>query len=86
MTDILDTYTFDIDCIDLSYKRLTKLPDLTRFTKLKTLKCSYTNLKELDNLPNTLTTLCCNGNKLTRLSNLPNTLTYLDCERNQLTK
>ena len=33
MADILDTYTFDTELIDLSNKGLTKLPDLTR--------CSY---------------------------------------------
>ena len=66
MADILDTYTFDIDTelIDLSDKRLTKLPDLTRFTKLKTLICSYNALKELNNLPNTLIRLNCGRNNL----------------------
>ena len=28
MDEILDTYTFDIDSIDLSNRRLSKLPDL----------------------------------------------------------
>ena len=86
MADILDTYTFDIDTIGLSNKGLTKLPDLTRFTKLKTLICSYNSLKELNNLPNTLTTLHCHDNQLTKLSNLPNTLTELYCHDNKLTE
>ena len=79
MADILDTYTFDTELIDLSDKRLTKLPDLTRFTKLKTLICSCNQLIEL-------TTLYCNYNQLTKLSNLSNTLTKLDCNYNRLTE
>ena len=86
MADILDTYTFDTELIDLSDKGLTKLPDLTRFTKLKTLNCSYNQLIELNNLPNTLTYLDCWNNQLTELSNLPNTLTTLQCGNNQLTE
>ena len=43
MDKILDTYAFDIDRIDLSNKRLSKLPDLTRFIKLKTFFVQITN-------------------------------------------
>ena len=40
MYEELDAYKFDIDSINLSNKGLSKLPDLTRFIKLKTLNCS----------------------------------------------
>ena len=73
MDKILDI--FDIDCINLSYKGLSKLPDLTRFTKLKVLYCSDNLLTELHNLPESLTKLYCGNNQLTELNNLPNTLT-----------
>ena len=43
MDEILDTYNFDIDSINLSYKGLSKLPDLTRFIKLKTFFVQITN-------------------------------------------
>ena len=77
MDKILDTYAFDIDIIDLSYKKLSKLPDLTRFTKLKVLCCANNLLTELHNLPESLTELYCNDNQLTKLNNLPNTLNKL---------
>ena len=86
MDETLDTYKFDIDSINLSNKRLSKLPDLTRFIKLKTLYCDNNQLTELSNLPNTLTKLYCDNNQLTKLSNLPNTLTLLYCSYNQLTE
>ena len=85
MVDLLDTYTFDIDSIDLSNKKLSKLPDLTRFTKLKVLYCSNNLLTELSNLPESLTELYCEHNLLTTLSKLPNSLTKLDCRHNLLT-
>ena len=85
MDKILDTYTLDIDSINLSCKKLSKLPDLTRFTKLKVLYCSNNMLTELHNLPESLTELYCNYNKLTTLSNLPESLTELYCNYNELT-
>ena len=85
MYEILDTYNFDIDNLNLSYKELSKLPDLTRFIELKTFNCIYNKLLELNNLPNSLITLYCSNNQLTELNNLPNTLTTLYCSGNQLT-
>ena len=61
--------------IDLSNKKLKKLPDLTKYTNLKILKCSNNELTELNNLPNTLTELYCDNNQLQKLNNLPNKLT-----------
>ena len=86
MSNILDTYALDAEHIDLSFKELSKLPDLTRFTKLKTLYCNNNCLTELRNLPETLIELHCNNNCLTELINLPSTLHILNCNNNQLTK
>ena len=75
MVNILDTYAFDIDSINLSNNGLSKLPDLTRFTKLKVLYCCNNLLTELHNLPESLTELYCYNNQLTTLHNLPDSLT-----------
>jgi Leucine-rich repeat (LRR) protein len=76
----------NIEKIDLSYKRLKELPDLSRFKNLKQLLCSFNNLTSLpENLPNSLEELWFNNNNLTSLpENLPNTLIKLDCPFNNL--
>ena len=86
MDEILDSYKFDIDSIELFNEGLSKLPDLTRFIKLKTLDCYNNQLTELNNLPESLTELYCGSNRLTTLNNLPNTLTKLYCMNNRLTE
>jgi len=50
--------------LDLSNKGLTKLPDLSIYSNLKILNCSYNQITSLDNLPLTLTELYCSNNPL----------------------
>ena len=75
----------DIEVIDVSSRNLTYIPDLSRFTNLQTLRCSYNQLTSLPNLPNSLQVLNCAYNQLTLLPNLPTTLHYICCSFNQLT-
>jgi E3 ubiquitin-protein ligase SspH2 len=74
----------DIIQIDISYLKLTYIPDLTRFAKLETLWCSSNLLTELTKLPPNLKHLYCDGNKLTSLPELPINLDELDCCNNCL--
>jgi Leucine-rich repeat (LRR) protein len=48
--------------INISNKRLTSLPDLSRFKNLKTLECSYNQLPSLPKLNDNLTLLYCSNN------------------------
>ena len=48
---------YTIEELDLSKQGLTELPDLTKYTNLKKLDCSWNQLTHLDNLPINLTTL-----------------------------
>ena len=50
--------------LNLSNKGLTKLPDLSIYTNLKKLYCSYNKITSLDNLPPTIIELNCSGNPL----------------------
>jgi len=71
--------------LDLSYKELTKLPDLSLYTNLKKLNCYNNQITSLDNLPLTLITLFCVGNLIATLDNLQLTLIELYCGSNQIT-
>jgi len=71
--------------ISLDFKRLTYLPNLSRFTCLKSLNICYNNLTSLPELPKSLEELYCRHNQLTFLPELPESLIYLHCSDNQLT-
>ena len=83
--DYLNSLPEDIQQINISIKKITYIPSLERFKKLKYLNCNHNELISLPILPNTLKELYCSGNKLTILPNLPNTLKKLYCSYNQLT-
>ena len=71
--------------LDLSYKGLTQLPDLSLYTNLKNLNCSQNQITSMDNLPQAITKLECYNNQITSLDNLPHTIICLDCSYNQIT-
>jgi Leucine-rich repeat (LRR) protein len=81
----LDLLPDDTEMIDISNINLTNIPCLERFYQLKELYCSYNQIKQLDNLPNTLKELFCSYNQIKQLDNLPNSLTILGCGYNQIT-
>jgi len=71
--------------LDLSLENLTVLPDLSLYTNLQILHCSFNQLTSLDNLPLTLQELVCDHNQITSLNHLPPNLQGLWCYNNQLT-
>ena len=82
--ELLNSLDINVKVIDISRRGLTKLPDLSRFKKLKTLYCQHNELTSLNSLiHHELIELNCSYNKLTSLPDL-NVLT-LDCRNNQLT-
>ena len=77
---------YTITRLDLSNKRLTKLPaDLLQYTNLQMLYCNNNQLTELHELPASLEILKCDNNQLTELPELPASLQTLSCSNNQLT-
>lgn len=84
---ILKDYSDDVETIQLGFKNLTSLPDLSRFTKMMTLYCEHNDLIELpDNLQDSLFILYCHFNKLTYLPmSLPISLKCIYCSFNNLT-
>ena len=71
--------------LDLSYKKLKELPDLSEYTNLQYLDCSNNNLTELPELPQSIVILDCENNKLTSLpKELPKSLKKLHCQYNKL--
>ena len=81
----LDLLPNDVENINVSYKNLNYLPDLSRFKKLKVLYCSGNKLSSLPILPENLIELYCSCNKLTSLPVLPEKLMVIHCNYNQLT-
>ena len=73
-----------VEEIDVSYKGLTYLPDLSRFKKLKKLYCHNNFLVSLPSLPKSLMLLSCWGNKLISLPPLPDSLEELWSGYNRL--
>ena len=76
---------YTIEELNLSYKDLLILPDLSKYTKLKILKCSNNQITRLDNLPLGLLELRCSDNQITSLDNLHPGLIKLYCGSNQIT-
>ena len=76
----------DVKEIDLSHKKLTILPDLSRFHSLQLLHCHNNSLSTLPyNLPQSLQYLYCDYNSLSHLpDNLPQSLQILHCWNNSL--
>jgi Leucine-rich repeat (LRR) protein len=89
MIHTLETYLNslpeDISTLDISYKNIKYLPDLTRFQNLKKLKCNNNKLTSLPTLPQNLKRLYCFNNEFTLLPTLPQNLETLHCYNNQLT-
>ena len=81
----LDSLPTDTTCIYLQNKKLTHLPELSRFSCLKVLDCSENKLRYLPALPRSLETLICSYNQLINLPELPESLLYLSCSYNPLT-
>jgi len=77
----------DILTLDIIFKGIKSLPDLTRFKNLKQLYCYGNKLKYLPNLPESLEILYCGDNNLTSLPDLTRfkNLERLNCSGNNLT-
>ena len=89
MTTEIETYfnslPEDILTIDITFKSLKSLPDLTRFKNLQVLYCYNNELTVLPTLPQNLELLYCYNNQLTVLPTLPQNLERLYCFNNELT-
>jgi Leucine-rich repeat (LRR) protein len=83
--DYLNSLPLDTKIINVSFKKLTYLPDLSRFKQLEKLVCSKNELKSLPPLPNSLIVLFCPFNPLTELPQFNNNLEYIECSYCQLT-
>jgi Leucine-rich repeat (LRR) protein len=83
----VDSQDENISILYLDGSDLTELPDLSRFTNLRTLWCYDNQLTFLpDNLPDSLIEIYCPYNLITLLPDtLPKNLQVLYCYSNQLT-
>jgi Leucine-rich repeat (LRR) protein len=82
----LDSLPEDTEIIDVSFKELKYLPELTRFKKLKVLVCKNNQLNALPVLNDSLEVLWCHDNQITELPDLNENLKVLLCSYNKLTK
>jgi len=82
--EYLNSLPDDVEKIDVSFRNLYYLPNLSRFKKLETLFCNSNNLTSLPVLPKNLKKLYCSDNKLTSLPNLSENLEELYCSNNRL--
>ena len=84
--DYLNSLNVNVKEINLSNKELTVLPDLSRFTNLKKLDCSFNKIKKINNLPEGLENLYCENNQIKELNNFPKGLKVLVCHNNKIKK
>ena len=84
--EYINSLPLDTTEINVCNKGLTYLPDLSRFTHLIFLNCSYNKLTQLPHLNKTLEILYCKDNQLTMLPPLNNKLKILICHSNELTE
>ena len=84
--DYLNSLPLDTTIINVSNRRLTYLPDLSRFKQLTYLYCHHNQLTELPPLNDNLKRLNCYYNQLTELPPLNDNLQELYCHYNQLTE
>jgi hypothetical protein len=72
--EYINSLPLDIEIIDVSNKKLTFIPDLSKFTKLTHLICSGNKLTQLPPLNNELLHLNCDSNNIKYLPNLSHSL------------
>jgi hypothetical protein len=75
----------DITNINVKYKGIAYLPDITKFKNIKIIYCNDNALTSLPDLPETLEELYCSYNQITLLPDLPKNLTILKCSFTKLT-
>jgi Leucine-rich repeat (LRR) protein len=80
----LNSLNEEITTIDVAYKNINYLPDITRFKNLRILICHCNILTTLPTLPENLQELYCQCNALTSLPTLPQNLKIMVCHTNQL--
>ncbi len=76
------TYTRENDCINIELNDYTSL-SFMNYNNLIDLNCSYNQLTELNDLPDSLLYLNCRQNKLKKI-NLPPNLKTFECTHNQI--
>jgi Leucine-rich repeat (LRR) protein len=84
--EYLNSLPLDIEHIDVSNRGLTYLPNLQRFTNLKTFICAHNKITWIPPLNNSLIKLVCVYNNIKELPCLNENLTILNCSFNKLTK
>ena len=80
----LNSLSEQVTILELSYKKITYLPDLSRFKNLTHLYCNNNKLTSLIKLPNSLKYLYCSDNQLKFIPELPIGLCILNCRNNNL--
>jgi len=81
----VDSLPSNIRIINVSYKNLIILPDLSRFVDLQELRCNNNKLTSLGILNKNLKHFDCSHNKLISFPKLPENLQDLYCSNNKLT-
>jgi Leucine-rich repeat (LRR) protein len=82
----LDGLEDNEEYITITYSRLTKHNNLSRFIQLKTLICTGSDTSELPKIPDTIETLWCNCNSITQIQTLPSSLVTFDISYNAISK
>jgi len=82
--EYLESLPINTEEIDLKYKELTYIPDLSKFINLKKLNCSFNKISSLPtSLPDTIEELILYQNELNAVSKLPYSLKTLCCSHNK---
>jgi hypothetical protein len=80
----IDDIPLDIVKLSFTNLKLKVLPDLSRFTQLRSLHCSLNRLTNIDNLPHHIEYIHCFNNRITEINNLPYSLLGLFCANNRI--
>jgi hypothetical protein len=81
---IINQYSNNITELNISAKKINGILDLSKFTKLNRLKCSYNRITLIFGLSKKLIELNCSDNMIIKLNNLPENLIKLNCSNNKI--
>ncbi len=85
LLDLDYKFNYSIKNLNIKKKGIQGTLDLSKFTRLVKLDCSWNEITQIINIPKSLKKLECHSNLITSMDNLPSNLENLSCSYNNIT-